>query len=228
MPNKNDIYVGGDRVESIYRGASIVCELFVGDAQVYDGRPKKVSGLVGAYEDGTTTLSWINNSEIADDIRIEYKNGGTWSLIEKVATTETEYEHEWEPSAGTYEYRVLPENFCGYVTEDVEVEEVEVIAFALNPASVAFAHEDPQGTEKTTTLSCPNSWTRINMDYGDGPEGWFSTSPNSGMATSGATITVKAEVDIDDELGEWTGSATYQDNVTEATRVLVVAVEAPE
>jgi len=226
MPYQNDIYVGGDRVKNLYRGSSLICEVYAGATQVYDGRPKIVSGLVGAYEDGVTTLVWMNNSTIADEIRIEYKVGSTWTLIEKVAKTETEYEHNWEPAAGTYEYRVLPENQCGYVTDGVDVESVVVIAFALDPATVVFADSDLSGVTKQTTLTCANSWSRINVSYGTGPDAWFSTDPNSGGATTGTTITVTLNEDNPEET--WAGTATYQDSVTEATRVLTIAVEVPE
>lgn len=212
--------------QAVISGRSAWIDVGAGSVQIYDGRPKLVSGIVGAYGDGKTTLAWTNESQVADYIRVERKtgSGGTWGLLtDTLSVASVEYEDEII-TAGTYYYRVMPRNQWGYVTDGVTEVLITVQEFKLTPTTVAFDLNDLAGTTLNTTLSSPTSWTRSNISYGAGPSGWFTTSPNSGNSTTGATITITAAVDI---TSAWSGTATYTDSNGNSI-VLTVAVFEPD
>lgn len=230
MAYQNDFYVAGVKSTFIAVGGTAGFidpkEIYIGSTKVYDGRPKLVTGLTGAFGSGVVTLNWTNNSKVAEYIRIERKTGvgGTWTEIENfLSSSAIEYEDTFS-TEGTHYYRVLPRNVHGYVTDGAMEAEIIIQTFYLDPTSVIFEEGDPALTEKTTQLWCPNSWTTPNVDYGTGPDGWFDWAPKSGSSVNGATITVTAQVQV----GEWIGaSITFRDSVTELTKVLLVTVESP-
>ena len=96
----------------------------------------------------------------------------------------------------------------------------------VEPSTVTFTEDDLSGTTKQVTLKSPGAWSRTAINYGSGPAGWYGTSPTSGSATAGITITVTLNVDNPQE--SWIGAyARHTDSVHSKYADLVVAIEAP-